>query len=246
MSTQRATCWSVTINNPTEKEDEEISLARQKGWQVFGQKEKGANGTVHYQLMVKTPQVRFSAVKKAFSRAHIEIAHNPVALATYVHKSDTRLSPLSTSQDLYPSLTKFWELITMFITKLDCIDLDIDEDNLVHTFVDDDGNIHDEIYISKNPLALFDRAVEYLIRRGYNVESMSVNPQVRSSWKLYYQSILYRQLVLDKKAAHDKECPLQTDRQTDSAENIVEIALPVIQNANDKEEVGSQDSDDQT
>jgi len=72
--TDRATVWSVTINNPTPSDEEGIALARQRGWQVEGQKEKGSEGTEHYQLMVKTPQVRFSAVKKAFPRGHIEAA----------------------------------------------------------------------------------------------------------------------------------------------------------------------------
>lgn len=55
MTTTRGTNWSVTINNPTPKDDEEIALVRQKGWSVEGQKEKGSEGTEHYQLFVKTP-----------------------------------------------------------------------------------------------------------------------------------------------------------------------------------------------
>jgi len=43
----RATCWSLTINNPTKSDEEWIQQARQKGWQVEGQKEVGAEGTEH-------------------------------------------------------------------------------------------------------------------------------------------------------------------------------------------------------
>lgn len=95
----RATCWSLTINNPTKSDEEWIQQARQKGWQVEGQLEKGKEGTEHYQLMVKTPQVRFSAVKKQFPRAHIEIARNPAALAQYVAKEETREADLPKASD---------------------------------------------------------------------------------------------------------------------------------------------------
>lgn len=47
-STDRATAWSVTINNPNESDEEAINLARQKGWTVQGQKEVGDEGTPHY------------------------------------------------------------------------------------------------------------------------------------------------------------------------------------------------------
>ena len=103
--------WSVTINNPTPSDDEEIARARQKGWKVDGQPEVGANGTLHYQLVVKTPQVRFSQVKKAFCRAHVELARDPLALQAYVHKEDTKAGELQVAQEMYPSLSKLWELI---------------------------------------------------------------------------------------------------------------------------------------
>lgn len=39
--------WSVTINNPTEADEDSIHRARQKGWKVWGQKEVGEEGTEH-------------------------------------------------------------------------------------------------------------------------------------------------------------------------------------------------------
>ena len=66
----RATCWSITINNPLPADDENIARAKQRsGWKVEGQLEKGENGTPHYQLMVKTPQIRFDPLRK-HSHAH--------------------------------------------------------------------------------------------------------------------------------------------------------------------------------
>jgi len=110
MTTTKASVWSVTINNPTAADEEEIALARQKGWQVDGQLEKGTEGTPHYQLIVRTGQVRFSAVKKQFTRAHIEVCRNPAALQQYVHKQDTREGALKTDNKFYPSLSKTWQL----------------------------------------------------------------------------------------------------------------------------------------
>lgn len=101
---ERATNWSVTINNPIKADEENINLARQKGWMVEGQLEKGDNGTPHYQLIVKTPQMRFSALKKAFPRAHIEVAKNVKALETYVKKDETRIGQLPDASEFYPSL----------------------------------------------------------------------------------------------------------------------------------------------
>lgn len=98
--TDRGTCWSLTINNPTQDDEDAIHIARQKGWKVEGQKERGEQGTEHYQLMLRTPQVRFSAVKKQFPRAHIELARNPSALATYVSKEETRLQPLAQTNQM--------------------------------------------------------------------------------------------------------------------------------------------------
>lgn len=89
----RSTCWSLTCNLQTVSRatvDHCIESARSLGWGVEGQLERGAEGTLHYQLMVKTPQVRFSAVKKVFPTAHIEPARNREALEQYVHKEETR------------------------------------------------------------------------------------------------------------------------------------------------------------
>lgn len=87
------THWLLTVNNPEESDDVDISRAREKGWLVEGQKEKGKDGTEHYQIYVRSKQ-RFSALKKAFPRAHIEVCHNPDAARQYVKKEDTRIGCL--------------------------------------------------------------------------------------------------------------------------------------------------------
>lgn len=198
MSQERATCWSCTINNPNEGDEDCINLARQKGWKVEGQLERGENGTPHYQLMVRTPQVRFTAVKKAFPRAHIEVARNQSALSAYVHKEETREGELRAQPEQYPSLDRFWSLVLEEL---------IPEDTQPYLLLDND------VYpASRFTMNAFDRAVSHLIRRGYRVETMAVNPQMRSAWRLYARDLMYRHAV-------------DRDRQTVN-EEVASINIP--------------------
>jgi len=184
----RATCWSVTINNPNKADDDNIAMAKQKsGWAVYGQKEVGANGTEHYQLMVKTPQVRFSAVKKAFPRSHIEVARDRKALQKYVTKEDTRIATLPTDNK-YPSMQTLWDMFAEWL--------------------DDKGSWWH--WDSEKALQQFDLFIRNKIEEGYIVETMAVNPQIRSCVKNYFVPMMYR-----------SNARRQTDRQTE--ENIVEV-----------------------
>lgn len=169
----RATCWSVTINNPTKTDDDNIAMVKQKsGWAVYGQKEVGANGTEHYQLMVTTPQVRFTAVKKAFPRAHIEIARDRKALTKYVNKEETRTGALPTDTK-YPSQQKLWDMFAEWL--------------------DDKGSWWD--WDGEKALTQFDRFICAKIDEGYIVETIAVNPQTRSCVKNYFVPIIQRSNV---------------------------------------------------
>lgn len=180
----RATCWSVTINNPLPADDENIALAKQRsGWKVEGQLEQGENGTPHYQLMVKTPQTRFGSIKKAFPRAHIEPARDIKALSNYVTKEDTRIGTLP-SNNKYPSLTGLWELFYTYIRTEQLAIPDDEEARLV----------------------IFDTFIGLHIELGYHVETMGVNPQMRSAVKKYLPSLMFRAEKIRR----------QTDRQTDT------------------------------
>lgn len=184
----RATCWSVTINNPNKADDENIAMAKQKsGWAVYGQKEVGENGTEHYQLMITTPQVRFSAMKKAFPRSHIEVARDRKALTKYVNKEDTRTGTLP-KDNRYPSMQTLWDMFAEWL--------------------DDKGSWWN--WDSDKALKQFDTFICSKIDEGYVVETMAVNPQIRSCVKNYFVSIVQRSNVRR-----------QTDRQTD--ENNVAV-----------------------
>jgi len=198
MSTDRGTCWSITINNPLPADDDNIALARQKsGWSVIGQIEKGTEGTPHYQIMLKTPQVRFSAVKKAFPRAHIELARNHKALEEYVQKEDTREGDLPTS-DRYPSMAKLWELFNTWCS-------------------DKDYHKKYQLWNSDTWLEKFDFFINETIMQGYVVETMAVNPQVRSIVKNYGYAIMTRQDQLNHESTQEITLPEYIQDANESA-----------------------------
>lgn len=93
---QRATYWSITINNPEEAEYTNVPMP--PGWVLEGQLEEGEQGTIHFQGCLKTTQLRMSSVKRFFPRAHIEIARNVKALKEYVHKDETRVAEVKSTQ----------------------------------------------------------------------------------------------------------------------------------------------------
>lgn len=187
-ATQRSSSWSLTINNPTDADEECINVARQKGWKVEGQLEKGENGTPHYQLLLSTGQVRFAAVKKVFPRAHIEPARNFKALQQYVHKEDTREAELADQSELYPSLSKFWDLIFEYFNCREKYGLDQEELSNGNIILYDRRNITDP----RVRLNMLDEAASHLIKLGYHVESIAVNPSTRSSFSRYMESIFLR------------------------------------------------------
>ena len=230
MSSARASLWSVTINNPVPADEECIAVARQRGWKVEGQLERGESGTPHYQLSVRSPQVRFSAVKKMFPRAHIEVARNAIALKQYVNKEDTRIGELPVGQELYPSLSKFWDLMFVYFA---------DEGDVSYLDIPEIVGDWDE----KKLLRKFDEVASHLIASGYHVETMAVNPQTRSCWKLYSRALMTRA----RRAYEESLTTSQTDRQTDNAlDSDNEIYVPTIINNGstrvEEESVCSQDS----
>lgn len=199
----RSSHWSLTINNPSEADEECIAVARQKGWRVEGQKEVGENGTPHYQICLSTGQVRFSAVKAVFPRAHIEAARNVSALKKYVGKDDTRVGSLP-EDGKYLSQSKFWSSVVDLIFKceppaatqglrvLAYLNRIEEEWRRLKKLDRCDCTLHD--YKQRWMLNDFDDAVGQLIGQGYYVESLGVNPQVRGAVKQYGEWIYIREL----------------------------------------------------
>lgn len=177
-STERATTWSITINNPTEAD----TKCEVPGWKLSGQFEQGEEGTPHFQGMLRTPQVRFAAVKKVFPRAHIEVARNVQALATYVNKKETRVAVYEAQG--VPSMFEYQSIVA---ARWDQEEFQFKIDEHYH---------HGPRKCkTREELALeyVDEIVADLIEEGYKaIEFIAINPMWRSSWRKFYASIIKR------------------------------------------------------
>jgi len=227
-STVRANTWSVTLNMKTVKKetcDEMIQQARAAGWKVTGQEEMGGENP-HYQLMVQTPQVRFSAVKKMFPTGHIEVARNRQALAKYVTKEDTRIGALPEHDEKYVTATRLWDMIYQYNSgdNRDCWDYMNDDEVMLY-------EVEQQRMLQSDPLAFFDRMIGIFIRQGYYVDMLACNPAIRSFWKKFWRDILYRSRETDR----------QTDRQARILSHQETITLPVY-NGEDEGQDASTDS----
>ena len=176
---QRASCWSITINNPTKEDDVTIEALKRMPWfiEFKSQLEKGAEGTPHIQGMLRTSQQRFAAIKKALPRAHIEVARNATALSAYVAKEDTRLaSREEVSRDI-PTLFEYQDKVAF----------ELKEENVV--------SMADAMKIEDGEAALI--CVDAIVARhiaagGRGLEFIAINPMWRSSWKKFWRSIIKR------------------------------------------------------
>lgn len=196
----RATAWSVTMNMkniPKDKCEEYIGRARQNNWNVEGQIEEGEQGTQHYQLLVRTPQVRFSAVKKMFPTAHIEVCRNVSALKNYVHKSDTRVEEIKSVEN-------------KFISYKDVRDK-------FFTWVVEYGESQVEDFQRRSEL--WDQFIEQSIGEGIECDVIGVNPQYRSCIQKYWNGYLRRQNVDNRQIDRIYDVDRQTDTQ--------EVSLPI-------------------
>lgn len=178
-TTSRATCWSLTINNPLAT-DYEVSLP--PNWKLTGQLEKGKEGTMHYQGALITPQVRFSAVKKVFPKAHIEAAKNKAALMNYVHKDDTRVGEVADRRGAtIPTLFEYQHTVARGI---------VNEWRTTRHYTDTDFKKMD----NKHIMSLVDRMVSKDIENGVNgIEYIAINPMWIAAWRKFGKSMLIRE-----------------------------------------------------
>jgi len=231
MPSDRASNWSITINNPT---DDDVKCVL-PGWKLEGQYEMGAEGTRHFQGLLKTPQVRFSAVKRAFPRAHIEIAKNVAALQAYVHKDETRVG-------------EFAAISTPNIFQL--------QDTVADAWDDEEYKEFFESLADKykpNAILMFvDKLVIRLIKQGIRgIEFTAINPMWRTSWKIFGTSILARRQTVrqtEKEPYVDPIAAIECEHSED--EDAIEEALHSIAIHQAEEEYQREldtafDSDDQ-
>ena len=191
-SADRATCWSITQQvNSTEEGNLFMAQHVPPGWRMKGQVEEApTTGKLHLQLMLKTPQVRFSAVKSQFPQAHIEIARDRRALAIYVQKAETRV--MAVEQTETPTIWQFSEMVSNRV--------DIDE--LVHylrqwrTIPEGSSvTIYWDDATPEEMLKYIDVLVGRYVHEGIRgAEYMGVNPMFRSAWKTYGKSLIMRKI----------------------------------------------------
>lgn len=189
----KACCWSITINNPTDEDNTQWSSLSALPWvrEVSGQVERGENGTLHIQGMLKTQSVRFAQVKKALPRAHIEIAKSPSALAKYVVKEDTRVSSIpivktATLVDVQEMALTVAIQYCYRIASPQLDPLDIDDLELIQQY---------SFEIARDWEKILDDTVNILIWQGfYGIEFVVSNPQIRTAFRKYFPAILYRTL----------------------------------------------------
>lgn len=180
LSKQRASCWSITINNPPE-----VIECNVPGWRITGQLERGAeSGTLHFQGMLQTPQVRFSAVKREFPTAHIEVARSPKALKEYVKKDDTRVGEARYTSVL--NMFQLQELICSKFSRAYFYDTWCEGRWKYNLMTDDKKN------------KTFMDYIDYLTRQCItqdgikSAEFISINPMWRSSWLKFGWEIYQR------------------------------------------------------
>lgn len=187
----RSSRWSVTINLKSvarSTAEECIARARQSDWTVIGQVEKGESGTEHYQLAVATPQVRFSAVKKMFPTAHIEVAKDWNALLAYCQKEETRVETLKEVTTGYISWKQLRDMFAEWIsTRL------FDQHTSDH----------------ERRLALWDMFIGELIENGYEIDLMGMNANYRACIAKYWKHYISR-YIQTKRQTDNQEVSLPT------------------------------------
>lgn len=185
MTTDRGSCWSITINNYT---DADLTPILPPGWKFEGQPERGEEGTDHFQGMLTTPQVRFSAVKKVFPRAHIELARSRVALTNYVKKDETRTGDYQVVESPFMTL---YEYQTVVAKKFDVKELNTRYREKIEAWQDDSRGKPPDI--GELAMEYLDELVARDIENGMRgVEYIAINPMWRSSWKKFWRSIIKR------------------------------------------------------
>lgn len=169
----RATKWSITAFFDTDKtpskqtREFQIEDARRKGWIVEGQVEECPKTKhLHFQLYVKTPQVRARALMDAFPQCEVQIARNGDALENYVHKEDTRVEEMkkvSVAISWSNVCDKFFEWVIEY------------------------GEVH--VMDQQRRIDLWDEFIDQSIGEGIRCELIGANPQYRSCIMKYWKGM---------------------------------------------------------
>jgi len=215
--TERGSHWSVVLNFknvPRARCEEQIEAAKGLGWGIEGQVEGGEKeGTPHYQFYVRTPQIRFSAVKKVFPTANIQKARNVAALKQYVHKDKGRLEEFKTVD-------------MKFIQFKDIRDRFFDWVLATYYPEEEEVELNDADY-----MGIWDKFIGMSIAEGIECDVIGVNPQYRSCIQRYWKSYVHRQ--------KDR----QTDRQPETSSEVSSITTDAREEEKQHDEEDSESQD---
>lgn len=204
---QKGTHWSVTQFGIAEG-TEQMAAAHQRGWVVQGQEETcPTSGRKHWQLHVHTPHMRMSQVIKHFRGAHVEPARNVPALQAYVVKEETRSGALP-DLSKYPTLNDFWTLTHGLMTNPapddapEWVGSCAPRQSIIHRRTvttletltrnaEEEDPDHDRHEDRVDPPHIW-AVARYLVRRGFHVEMMVANPQLKEAWKQSFWACMLR------------------------------------------------------
>lgn len=196
-----------------------------------GQIEKGKEGTVHYQGMLTTPQVRFAQVKKALPRAHIELAKNKSALQKYVSKEDTRVAVVENISTNIPTLFDYQHTIA---SRWD----DKEFNEYTQRYSPDE-----QLKLGHGEIALryVDKLVEEDIEAGMNgIEYIAINPMWRSAWKKFYKSMVSRERKLKSTEEYNHASSSPQSQEPSHSENQEDVSQTEVCSQDCISEYGSQ------
>lgn len=200
MGTVKGRHWSITINNPTDDDYKEIEGLKTQVWfkSWEGQLEHPEGGTLHIQAKLETERVRWGKVKEALTRAHIEVARNSLALANYVHKTDTQVGELPSASSQWMNIQQFYRRMAEFVIKRFSEKLDCDEGDVAQALCgygtrDLAEKVEALKVAEKDPLKLVEQCAKQCIMEGYmGLEFVTANPQTKAMFKTYFWEVVGR------------------------------------------------------
>lgn len=195
----RGSCWSITINNPTKEDYDEIEHVKTQRWfkKWTGQLEQPEGGTLHIQACLETEYVRFGAVKKLLPRAHIEKAKNQAALTNYVVKNDTRVGDVPTGTNRFMNIQTFYRHLAEHVVGVIASKTHIDEFEVRLSLTGGGYKDYREAIenAKKNilPLNTVNEVAGKLIADGaMGLEFIVTNPATKTMFKTFFWQIVER------------------------------------------------------
>lgn len=194
----KGSCWSITINNPSAADEQDIALLQTKKWfkKWEGQIEQGEKeSTPHIQGCLHTEYIRWAAVKKVLRRAHIEKARNQMALVDYVHKPNTRTAELQTVVRVGPAEVEkhIYQRIIRILQSESRGNSVWSERYVCDVLIGSEVNGDlQRAFRGLDAMSIFDDVVSELIAEGAQLEMWASNPLVRSGIKKYFHAIVIR------------------------------------------------------